>query len=119
VTLKNENSYKEGTYFTLLKTLKSVLMMIYPFSPFIAEEIYLNLPNHKESIMVESYPEFEDKFVFEDEEQRVNTIVELIEKVRQYKVENDLAPNYPLSLAIKANINLFDLYQYLVRFSFA
>ena len=119
VTLKNENSYKEGTYFTLLKTLKSVLMMIYPFSPFIAEEIYLNLPNHKESIMVESYPEFENKFVFEDEEQRVNTIVELIEKVRQYKVENDLAPNYPLSLAIKANINLFDLYQYLVRFSFA
>ena len=66
VTLKNENTYKEGTYFTLLTTLQAVIMMIYPFSPFISEEIYLSLPEHKDSIMLELYPEFNEKLIFED-----------------------------------------------------
>lgn len=119
VTLKNENAYKEGTYFTLIKTLKAVLMMIYPFSPFIAEEIYLNLPQHLDSIMLESYPEYENNLLFEDDESRVNTIYELIEGIRQYKVQNDLAPNAALDLAINSDLKLDDLYQYLSRFAFA
>ena len=119
VTLKNENAYKEGTYFTLIKTLKAVLMMIYPFSPFIAEEIYLNLPQHLDSIMLESYPEYENNLLFEDDESRVNIIYELIEGIRQYKVQNDLAPNATLDLAINSEIKLDDLYQYLSRFAFA
>ena len=119
VTLKNENAYKEGTYFTLIKTLKAVLMMIYPFSPFIAEEIYLNLPQHLDSIMLESYPEYENNLLFEDDESRVNIIYELIEGIRQYKVQNDLAPNAALDLAINTELKLDDLYQYLSRFAFA
>ena len=119
VTLKNENSYKEGTYFTLIKALKAILMMIYPFSPFIAEEIYLNLPEHLDSIMLESYPEFEEKYIFEEDEAKVNIIYELIESIRQYKVQNELAPNYSLDLALKSEIDLSDLYPYLTRFAFA
>ena len=119
VTLKNENAYKEGTYFTLIKTLKAVLMMIYPFSPFIAEGIYLNLPQHLDSIMLESYPEYENNLLFEDDESRVNIIYELIEGIRQYKVQNDLAPNAALDLAINSELKLDDLYQYLSRFAFA
>ena len=38
----------------LLKVLKSIVLMIYPYTPFIAEEIYLNLPHHLESIMLDS-----------------------------------------------------------------
>ena len=48
----------------LLYGLKSIIMMIYPYSPFISEELYLNLPEHKESIMLESYPIVNKKFIF-------------------------------------------------------
>ncbi|MDD7381805.1 MAG: valine--tRNA ligase, partial [Bacillales bacterium] len=42
---------KDNTKAVLLKVLKSIILMIYPYTPFIAEEIYQQLPGHKESIM--------------------------------------------------------------------
>ena len=119
VTLKNENTYKEGTYFTLLTTLQAVIMMIYPFSPFISEEIYLSLPEHKDSIMLELYPEFNEKLIFEDSLSKGEILNKAIEEVRQYKVANKLAPNKELELFIKTNIDVKDIYPYLQRFSFA
>ena len=119
VTLKDENAYKEGTYFALLKTLQAIIMMIYPFSPFIAEEIYLNLPEHKESIMLESYPVYESEYEFDEADRKGDILKNIIEHVREYKVKNSLAPNAQLELFIKTNLDLKDIYPYISRFSFA
>ena len=119
VTLKDENAYKEGTYFTLFTTLKAILMMIYPFSPFIAEEIYLNLPVHKESIMLESYPEYDEKLMFKDAIEKVDALKAAIEGIRQYKVTNELAPNESLNIFVKSSFDFSELEKYLARFSFA
>ena len=119
VTLKDENAYKEGTYFALLKTLQAIIMMIYPFSPFIAEEIYLSLPEHKESIMLESYPVYESEYEFDEADRKGDILKNIIEHVREYKVKNSLAPNAQLELFIKTNLDLKDIYPYISRFSFA
>ena len=119
VTLKDESSYKEGTYFTLLYTLKAIIMMIYPFSPFICEEIYLNLPIHKDSIMLESYPEYDKSLVFSSSIKRVDALKNAIEAIRQYKVKNSLTPNEALNISIKTTFNFKELDKYLIRFSFA
>lgn len=119
VTLKDENTYKNGTYFTLLYTLKAILMMIYPFSPFISEEIYLNLPVHKESIMLEDYPEYKKDLVFASSIKKVEALKSAIEAIRQYKVNNSLAPNEALDISLKANFDFTPLSKYLARYSFA
>ena len=119
VTLKDENTYKGGTYFTLLYTLKAILMMIYPFSPFISEEIYLNLPVHKESIMLEDYPEYKKDLVFASSIKKVEALKSAIEAIRQYKVNNSLAPNEALDISLKANFDFAPLSKYLARYSFA
>ena len=119
VTLKDENTYKDGTYFTLLYTLKAILMMIYPFSPFISEEIYLNLPVHKESIMLEDYPEYKKDLVFASSIKKVEALKSAIEAIRQYKVNNSLAPNEALDISLKANFDFTPLSKYLARYSFA
>lgn len=119
VALKDENGYLEGTYYTLLRTLKSVIMMIYPFSPFISEEIYLSLPEHKESIMLESYPEYDETSLFEEDLEKGEILNKALEAIRQYKVENKLAPNKSLELLVKTNLNIEDIYPYLKRYSFA
>ena len=119
VTLQNEHSDKEGTYFTLLTALKAILMMIYPFSPFISEEIYLSLPEHKESIMLESYPEYNKDFVFKNVVSKVDLVKTIIEKIREYKVQNSLAPNHQLDIIINTNEKIEDFSAYLIRFSFA
>ena len=36
--------------------LKTMLILLHPFMPFITEELYLQLPNHLESIMLEKWP---------------------------------------------------------------
>ena len=119
VSLKDEANYNDGTYFTMIYALKAIIMMIYPFSPFIAEEIYLSLPEHKDSIMLESYPDYEKGLVFKSSIQKVELIRKAIESVREYKVKNSLAPNEKLDLSIKTNLKLDSLYKYLERFSFA
>jgi len=119
VSLNSEKYYKEGVYFTLLKVLKAVVMMIYPFSPFITEEIYQNLPNKKESIMLESYPEYDKKLVFKSCEEKGETLNSIINAIRTYKVNNKLAPNAHVDIRIKCDKNIEELFDYINRFSFA
>ena len=112
---------KNNTIAVLLKVLKSVLLMIYPYTPFISEEIYLNIPSHLESIMLDSYPEFEKEFIFEESEEVVNEIISMIKDIRSYKVENNLAPNASVKLVLipRTNIDLSQYLTYLKRFTFA
>lgn len=106
----------------LLKVLKSIVLMIYPYTPFIAEEIYLNLPGHKESIMLDSYPEAEERYIDEAAEEQVDAMIAMIKDVRSFKVQNQLAPNAPVRLFLNRTPYDFDfsnLLPYLKRFSFA
>ena len=96
--------------------------MIYPYTPFIAEEIYLNLPGHKESIMLDSYPEVNEKYIFDKESLEVLDLIHMIKDVRAYKVENNLAPNAQVELNIVPLYKDFDsslFITYLKRFAFA
>ena len=117
VTLQNESFDKESTYYALFKSLKSIILTIYPFAPFISEEIYLSLSEHKDSIMLESYPTFDKNIVFD--ESNVLFIKNVIEKIRAYKVDNSLAPNQKISLKLKTNKNISTLLSYIERFTFS
>ena len=106
----------------LLKVLKSIILMIYPYTPFIAEEIYLNLPHHKESIMLDSYPEVEEKYFNDLAEEEINSMISMIKDIRAFKVNNNLAPSSKVRLYLFHNEKNFDfdiITPYLTRFGFA
>lgn len=118
VSLQSDKYNKDSIYFTLITVLKSIILMIYPFSPFISEEIYLNLPNHKESIMLESYP----TSIYSNEtfnEDNIVIVKNIIEKIRSYKVDNSMQPNQKVELKLKTSRNLVDLIPYIDRFTFS
>ena len=121
VTLNGDDTKaKEVTYQVLYRVLKAIIMMIYPYTPFVAEELYQNLPNHLESIMLESYPEVDDSYVDKKSIQEVEVLFNLIKDIRNYKVHNDLAPNAKIKLHIFDETNAFKKYApYLERFTFA
>ncbi|HKL72646.1 MAG TPA: valine--tRNA ligase [Candidatus Onthovivens sp.] len=119
VTLNQEEAEKKGTYYTLLNCLKSIIVMLYPFSPFITEEIYLNLPQHLDSIMLESYPIFDKKMVFKTVLKDVESLKEIIEGIRSFKVTNKLQPNHKVDLRLKTSSNLVEFKPYIIRFTFA
>ena len=120
VKLASDNAYT--TKQVLIKVLKSIILMIYPYTPFIAEEIYKNLPGHKESIMLDSYPEFEEKYLSVESEEIVNAMISMIKDVRVFKVNNNLAPNTKVRLFLNHNKEQFNfdlILPYLYKFAFA
>ena len=113
---------KDNTKAVLLKVLKSIILMIYPYTPFIAEEIYQQLPGHKESIMLDAYPEIEQKYISPKAEEKVFDLIKRIKDIRNFKAVNELAPNQEMVLRFIPYSEEFslDLYApYLAKFAFA
>ena len=121
VALNSDNEEKKNiTKQVLLTCLKNVILLIYPYTPFIAEELYCSLPSHLESIMLETYPKYDAALVKEDKNYQVELLFNLIKDVRNYKIENKLAPNANLELSLRLNETMFDDFMtYLKRFSFS
>ena len=121
VALSSDNEkVKNVTKQVLLTCLKNVILLIYPYTPFIAEELYCSLPNHLESIMLESYPKYEASMVDTTNDYQVELLFNLIKDVRNYKIENKLAPNANLELSLILKAPVFDDFLvYLKRFTFS
>ncbi len=103
----------------LYKVVKDIVLLIYPYCPFVMEEIYLSLPGHKESVMLESYPEF-DKSLHSAASERNGRLLEaMIRDVRSYKSERKLAPNAPIKLILSPKSPWKGIEEYLTRFLFA
>ena len=80
-----------STKSTLCEILSGILKMLHPFMPFVTEEIYKMLPvKDAESIMISSYPKYNKKYIFEDEEIAVDDAVLFIKKFRNIKAENNI-----------------------------
>lgn len=116
----NNDSEKDNTYQVLFKCLKTIILLIYPYTPFIAEELYLNLPEHLESVMLESYPKINKIYLDDSANEEVDTLIGLVRDIRNYKITNKIAPNASLDIAIKLKIDVSnDFNAILKRFSFS
>lgn len=80
-------SMNNTTKSVLLKVLTDILKMLHPLMPFVTEEIYGMLPIHGKTISLESYPQYNQKEVF-DCDSEMEEIIEFITKVRTIKLEN-------------------------------
>ena len=111
---------RQITYQVLVKCLKSIILLIYPYTPFIAEELYLNLPEHLESVMLESYPKYNKSEIDESVNEQVDLLFSVIKDVRNNKIENKMAPNAKLELSLNLKIKMFNEFlTYLNRFTFS
>lgn len=121
VTLNGEDQLsKEATYQVLYKCLRDIIIMIYPYTPFIGEELYQALPGHIESIMIETYPVYDKKLINSSKDNEVNLLFSMIRDIRNYKIENHFAPNLSLNIKINLRKNVFNGFNtYLERFSFS
>ena len=119
VTLQGDDKeYRLLTLDVLFKVIKDILIMLHPFAPFITEELYLSLPTHLESIMVESFVKKID--LPNINLLSVETLYKMIGDIRNYKTVNKLAPNAKLDIKIEtSDESLIALEEYIRRFSFA
>ena len=121
VTLQGESEeLKNASKYTLYIILKDVLSVLFPFAPFICEEIYSYLPGNKKSIYEETYPSPIKVSTTKNDLDIASSINDAIREIRNFKSTNLLAPNAPISLKIESSQRVFDLIlPYIKRFSFA
>ena len=65
---------KTAAIWTLKTVLIDALKLLHPYMPFITEEIFCNIQDDEESIMISSWPVYDEKFNFPDEEVAKNTL---------------------------------------------
>lgn len=75
----------------LIYTLENILKLLHPFMPYVTEEIYQMLPNALESIMISSYPVYDETKVFDS---RLDDIIALISRIRKIKLENNIGKEF-------------------------
>jgi valyl-tRNA synthetase len=74
----DEDTTKAAAIWTLKTVLIQSLKLLHPYIPFITEEIFCNLQDEEESIMVSQWPVFKEEWSFEKEEHAVETMKEAV-----------------------------------------
>ncbi|MCQ2799516.1 MAG: valine--tRNA ligase [Bacilli bacterium] len=119
VALAKEGEEKEVTKDVLYTVMKDIILMIYPYTPFVTEEMYLSLPAHKESIMDELYPEYDRTLLNKKAVEKLAILEGMIKDIRNYKSTGGMAPNAKVKLVISPAEPFKGYGDYLKRFTFA
>lgn len=104
LTKENNEEYKNIVKNVLLKVLKDSIVVMHPYIPFITEEIYQNLPSKskKESIMLEQWPGYVEKFNFDKNELEVmDDVMKVIYSIRNLRGELDFSPAVKVDVYVK------------------
>ena len=94
---ENETDADRESRAAALATLKAVLVdslkLLHPFMPFITEEIFCNLQDAEESIMISSWPVYSEERNFAEDESDIETIKEAVRGVRNVRTEMNVPPS--------------------------
>lgn len=77
----------------LLFVIDGILKLLHPFMPFITEEIWQHFPHEGETIMLTSYPEYDEELNFADEEVAFERVMTAIRAIRVRRNEMNIAPS--------------------------
>ena len=89
----DEDTTKNSAIWTLKTVLIDALKLLHPYMPFITEEIFCNIQDDEESIMISSWPVYDEKFNFPDEEVAIQTIKEAVRNIRNVRAQMNVAPS--------------------------
>ena len=88
-----EDDTKAAAIWTLRHVLIQALKLLHPFMPFISEEIFCNLQEEEETIMVSQWPVYRDDWSFAKEEQSTETIKEAVRAIRVVRSSMNVPPS--------------------------
>jgi valyl-tRNA synthetase len=99
----------------ILTILEQALRLLHPFMPFLTEELWQKLPGvsnglhnaayagAEQTIMLTSFPTGNDSLIDEQAETEMQSVIELITKVRNIRAEMNIKPGDKLSIHVAAD----------------
>ena len=92
--LYNDNDgTKQAALWTLNTVLINSLKLLHPYMPFVTEEIFCNLQDKEESIMISSWPEYREDYNFETDEEAVEIIKAAVKSIRNVRTSMNVPPS--------------------------
>lgn len=108
-----EDSSKAAAIWTLKTVLIQSLKLLHPYIPFITEEIFCNLQDEEESIMISSWPEYKAGWNFKEEEQAVETIKEAVRAIRNVRTSMNVPPSKKAKVyVVSENAQLLEIFEH-------
>ena len=89
----DEDETKAAALWTLKTVLIQALKLLHPYMPFITEEIFCNIQDEEESIMISKWPEYTDEWNYETDEAAVDTIKAAVRAIRNLRTGMNVPPS--------------------------
>ena len=90
---KENDESRNAALWTLQSVLIGSLKLLHPYMPFITEEIFTTIQDREESIMISSWPVYNEIYHFEKEASEIETIKEAVRGIRNARAERNVAPS--------------------------
>ncbi len=90
---KDNVAENQQTQRVLLYVFSGALKMLHPFMPFLTEAIWQSLPMEDESIMIASFPKYDENLVFTADAENMERVMDAIKAIRFRRSEM----NVPMS----------------------
>lgn len=112
-----------GTRHTLVNVLETLLRLLHPIMPYITEEIWQRIAplagKNGASIMLQDYPQADDKLVFADAEKELEWVKNVIISIRTIRSEMNISPAKPLPVLLQkgseADRKYYDAHHHLLH----
>ena len=85
---------RRAAQYVLYRTIRTLSLLLAPFTPFFAEELYSRFSN--ESVHTQAWPAIDESLISEEAEAAGELIKEITSEVRRYKSDLGMALNAPL-----------------------
>jgi valyl-tRNA synthetase len=89
----DDTTSQNAALWTLTTVLTDALKLLHPYMPFITEEIFCTLQPQEESIMISSWPVYQEDRNFPKEEKAIEIIKEAVRGIRNVRAGMNVAPS--------------------------
>ncbi len=96
----NDAAAAARTRATLVHVLERSLRLLHPFMPFVTEEIWQYLPHEGQALIVAPWPNAGPRY--EEAEQQMNGIMEMVRAIRNARAEYEVDPSRSIAAVIGA-----------------
>jgi valyl-tRNA synthetase len=95
-----DHNKKRAAQYTLTNVLEGILKLLHPFMPFITEEIWQCIPYFEGSVIMASWPIYEEKNRSKEAEEKMELIMTAVRNIRNVKAEMNVAPSKKAKLLV-------------------
>ncbi len=104
----SDEAQKAITRATLLYTLETCLKLLHPYMPYLTEEIWRHLPGDRKPLIISQWPQAEAELTNDKIEADMNTIKELVVKIRNVRTEYGVEPGKRISAFASGDFQLIE-----------